>query len=245
MRSFSSYANVAPTVPFSKSCNLCDLDGNSAGAGWLQLHDLAAASSLASGTTVPLASRRVAAAGPIPSMFETIGPITFKNGLCIALSSTQTVYTAVATAFDVFGDIETYELDETDVPGLSTTTVGDTSSNVTGLTVWADDATNQGLHSLREILVTNGSAAIRYLQLFTVSPSDGDIPLRTFTFALSQTRTLRFGGGDGVAGNGGFVPFRLSSAGAYQNGCYLAMSTTAATLTLVVATVHKMQAKYV
>src|SRR5437867_2790055 len=107
LRSFKSYGNVAPVVLFAQGCNLVNLDGNVAAAGYFQLFDLATAPSTGA---VPLKSFTIGAAGPLPSLFQALGPIPLTNGLVCAMSSAKQTYVAVATAFDVFGEIEEYEL---------------------------------------------------------------------------------------------------------------------------------------
>ena len=94
LRVFNSYGRTTPFQMLNRAgqlfrCTLADLNGNiAAGGKWLQLHDVAAA---LAGGEVPLMSFNAGAgAGPLPSLFQTLGPITFNNGMTIAVSSTET-----------------------------------------------------------------------------------------------------------------------------------------------------------
>lgn len=59
---------------------------------------------------VPFKSINIAAAGPIGSFLSSLGPVTLTKGLTFALSSTETTYTALTTAYDLWGEVDQYEL---------------------------------------------------------------------------------------------------------------------------------------
>lgn len=242
LRDFYAYNKTAGFVPTFVNANatenfpcvLISLDGVAAGAGYLQIHDLLAASSLSSGVTVPLKSYRVAAAGALPSIFGVLGGITLTNGLVIAFSSTEEVYTALATRIDVVGQIDEYELSNI----IGSTIVGDESSGVDALIVWANGATTQGLHQLRRAVITNSNGATSYLMLFAHSPSNGDIPIEQWALADAARLIQNFG-------TSGIVPFAKTAANVLRDGCYLQGSSTTGTLTKTVATSWKIKAWWI
>lgn len=234
LRSFSNYNNVAPIVPTltgvsgqttNFSCCLVNLDGTSAGAGYLQIFDLAAVGSLVSGTTVPLKSISVLGAGPLPSITNALGTIALTNGLCIAMSSTEFVYTAVATVFDVFGEVAEFETDNT----LGTTVVGDLTTNRQSLTAWANGGSTTGLFSIRKIIAKNNSGGPAWLFIATnslIAPKVAFIAQPVF--ASGETRVISFG-------DSGLVPFNADGDVKYD-GCYLVFSSTGTAITVVGAT---------
>lgn len=210
LRSFKAYANTAPYVPFARPVNLTNLDGYAAGAGWLQIHDKASAPS---NGDVPLKSFNVAAAGPLMSLFQTLGAVVLQNGLAIAFSSTEATYTASATSFDAFGEVEDYQVSP------AGTVVDD--ANVAETTVW----TNSNTKRLARFTVTNNQATARHVMLFAHSPSDGDAPLEEWELPSNGEITEDFG----VAGRE--VIRRNGLGTAADTSCYLKISTTAGVLT--------------
>lgn len=230
MNTFTSYGNVAPKLLFDFGVGLTNLDGIAAAAGYFQLFDTKLA--LTSGVTVPLQSYRVAAAGPLVSIFQSIGPIPFANGLTVAMSSTDEVYTAVATEYSVFGEVEDYP-DNT----VGATTVGDRTTSVGSLTVWANTAATYGLNSLRRVRAENGTGDHAYILLFAHSPSAGDIPIVSLRVPTEQVVTFSFG-------DSGIFPFTRTAAGVLRDGCYLVGSSTANVLTATTAD-WTIEAKYV
>jgi hypothetical protein len=130
LRTFSLYAKTAAQSVFPYSCGLVDFDGNlisGAAGSFLQFHDKATA---ASAGNVPIKSFYIPSAGPTPlaSIFQLMGPITFKLGLSIGISSTEATYTAQTATFDIFGEIEEgYQLTDS-IDGLTTLTNSSDSS---------------------------------------------------------------------------------------------------------------------
>ena len=251
LRTFSNLGNTGPIIPTllngggqtaNFNCALCNIDGYAAASGWLQFHDLASTASLSSGVTVPMRSYYVSAAGPLPSISESAGgPITFFNGLCIAFSSTEGVYTAVGTSYDVFGEIDEYEIPITSLMG-TITSAGDRTTTVGALLVWADDGggVKEGLHTLLEVVASTDKATpdsfgwSAYLLLFAHSPTAGDVPIMSFPFSANQTRILRMN----------MIPFEQSPIGTFKNGCYLYGSSTGGKYTAISGNHWKLQARY-
>lgn len=59
---------------------------------------------------VPIKSLNISAAGPIGSFLSPLGPVTVTKGITFALSSAETTYTALTTAYDLWGEVDQYEL---------------------------------------------------------------------------------------------------------------------------------------
>jgi len=212
LRSFTELTNAVPIQVFDRPVTLVNLDGYAAGAGWLQLFDSTTAPTTE--VTVPLKSFNVAAAGPLPSLFSTLGPIEFKNGLYIALSSTEAVYTAVNTNYDVFGEVEEYRAA---YPGSSSF---DSVTGVLTQQAWADSA---GPKRLLTLEVFNLEPGVRYVHIFAKdSVADGDVPLLSLPIAPSATKTWDFGNG--------YSPIRVSGT-TVNDGCTIGFSTTGPTFT--------------
>ncbi len=229
LRSFSGYAQVAPFIPLTIPCNLVNADGYAAGAGWLQFHDKATAPSAAA---VPLKSINVPAAGPLASYFATLGPVPFRNGMAIAMSSTEGTYTALATAFDVWGEVEEFELQP---PTLTTVTA---ALSVDALDIWAENVH----HRLYSLFVDNREGDARWVHIHPRVNgnvvSGTTVPLLSLAatptgLADGGTRLWEFGAGGLLVQ--GFVS-AASAAGAIPpgtlyTGCSAILSTTAGVTT--------------
>lgn len=204
-RSYKVFGATTPQVLFAFPCNLIDLDGNAAAAGYLQLHDLAVAPANAA---VPLKSWTVAAAGPLPSIFETLAPVPLSKGLCLTMSSSEGTYTAVATSFDVFGEVGEYEF-----PVFSTTDVGDLTTGQQTQQVWAEAASDS--KRLLKATFVNQSASARWAALFA---TDGmslttEKIIQLITIPASATVPVNFG-------TPGIQPFSLTNSDdAQHRGC--------------------------
>lgn len=211
LRSFKKYANVAPYTPFTVPCELVDVDGtiavNSSNA-WLQIHDVSVA---LAGGEVPLKSIFVpisTGVQALPSLFQQLGPVRLINGLTFALSSTAGTYTAVATSFDLFGEVGEWEypLDPT------TTAVGDLTTGLQTQQVWAEAA--GGTKTLFTVVFTNQAAATRYLALFATDGMSltGDKLIDLVVVAASASRTMNYG-------FDGLKPFQLNTDNSLHLGC--------------------------
>lgn len=230
LRSFAGYGKTAPYVPFAIPCQLANLDGYAAGGGWLQIHDLAAAASLTNGL-VPLKSIYVAAAGALPSLFGELGTVTLNNGLCIAMSSTEATYTAVATSFDAEGEVSDWESNAL----LGTTLT--TYANADGGAVWTPGNATKDIY---RIDVSNGAAAAtkRWLLIYANSVQSGpniklifEVPLFTYDNPLQ--------GGAGTVTNLVTASFKFGQAGLHPvkqfsylgtgYGCLVSISSSGTT----------------
>ncbi len=245
LRSFKAYTNVAPVSPLmlidatgtvtqalTLPCNLVNLDGYAAATGFFQIFDLAVAPT--STVTVPLKSINVAAAGALPSLLSGLGSITLNKGLFCAMSSTEAVYTAVATNFDVWGEVEEFEQQ---INGA--TVAGDLTTGRDSLQVWADAA---GPKTLLRVDLKSTIGAAGWLMIFGKdNPIAGDVPDVSVPITdVATLQTLDFGGG-----NNGFSPFQQTAAYVAKDGCTLALSTTNGTLTATVAATSNIQALYI
>lgn len=240
--SFKAFTNVAPVSPSVQldttgtktkqllyPCTVVNFDGVVAAAGYLHVFDRITAP--VSGTTIPLMIVRIeddgsGAAQPLPSFLPSLGPIQLYNGLYFAMSSTEAVYTAVATNFDVWGAVEASSLMQLDA--LSYASVSASNS----FQVWTNASGPKKLISLR-VLAGSTWAALAYLQLFASdNPQPGDRPIEQWPLfdptngnaTKSLPIVLEFGP------NGLFVT-QQSSPATTLKGCYFAVSTTAGTYT--------------
>ncbi len=216
LRSFSNYTNTAPVSPFAFPCNLANLDGYAAAAGWFQIHDKLLASLVAG--DVPLKSIRVSAAGPIPSYLPSLGPVTINKALTITFSSTESTYTAVGTSFDIWGEVEEFAGEETVLSQLDLLSTSNAAT--TNLLGWASAA---GPQSLYRVTITNGGATDLYAMLFAIDSPLG-YPITEWLVPAGTSKDYNFG-------PTGFSPMSKINGTLYQ-GCLIAMSTTPTTYTL-------------
>lgn len=229
LRSFVSYNNSAPaqptilidalgttTAPINFPCKLANVDGYVAGAGYFQIFDTN--TSPTTGATVPLKSIPVLAAGNLPSLAMILGPINLNTGLYFAMSSTPNVYTAVSTAYSVWGEIDEFEYQISSGQAA----VGDLTTGVAGRTIWGTSAT-PSKRLLRVDFIPDGLTAARYFQIHAHLPSAGYPALVNIPVVDSANQvTLSFG-------SDGFLPFLQDSAGASHYGCYVYLSATTGT----------------
>lgn len=216
LRSFSAYDKTAGQSLFTVACRLVNIDGNyQAGAGgeFFQIFDKASAPVA---NDVPLRSFYLPA-GPVnlPSIFQTLGPLTLTLGLAVGISSVNEKYTASASAYDVFGDVEEYEL-----PGTGLTASGDLTTQVASLSV----------------LTTPQSPFVRiYEALFTAPSADAFWQVwtsnGTYAVLLAQgplksgvTRRVNFG-------CFGLPTNRMGGDASDQSGLWIGVSDTAMTYT--------------
>lgn len=229
LRSFSGYAKVAPYIPFAQGCALVNLDGYVAAAGWLQFHDKASAPSA---NAVPLKSINIAAAGPMPSWLPSLGVLSFVNGLCLAMSSTEGTYTAVATSFDAEGEIEEFEQP---VSGLSTATIPADAQ----LAVWSEAG---GPKALYDLSVTNGEGAAVWVHIHARDTvANGAKPFASLLVPLTgladgSTFKWRFG-------TSGLSPKVMVVPTLYQ-ACTVILSSTPETTTLSLGAASLITAHY-
>lgn len=215
LRGFSAYTKTAAQSLFTNACNLITLDGNYAGAGneYLQIHDKA---SVATVGNVPIASFLLSAAGPLPSIFEALGPIGLTLGLSIGISTTEATYTASASSYSIFGNVEEWE---TQISGLSI--AGDLTTGIDTLQVWANVSGPKTIYRIQVLDITLSTT--RYLMLFGKdAPADGDRPIRQWKLLDGCNLDLRFGLGG--------IWTRQNINGTLHQGCTFQLSDSAGTL---------------
>ncbi len=216
LRSYKGYANTTPFQVFSFPCVLMNLDGYTAGAGWLQVHDKLSAD-LTNGD-IPLKSIRLTAAGPIPSFMPSLGGITLLTALTVAFSSTEGTYTSASTSFDLWGEVDEFAgmstlIEQADLQNVS-------NAAVTNLLGWAAAT---GPQRLFRATITNSGATSLYAMLFAIDSPLG-YPISEWLVPAGVTKDLDFG-------PTGFSPMSKINGTLYQ-GCLIAMSTTPTTYTL-------------
>lgn len=216
-----------------KPINLTSLDGSGVLAGYLQIHDLAA---LPVGGEVPLYSFSVNSAGALPSIFETLGPITLKNGLVVAFSSTEATHTSPGVGAGFISIYGTYENQQgihehylTDYfhSSLSPTVVsaiGNDVDVVTNLELWntAADPNTRMARVLTIKAKSSGTYVPSYLFLFADNHFTADSkPL--FSWPLTTADLLLDFGDEGLL---------VYDPNLKTTGCYLVQSTHGDRLTM-------------
>lgn len=215
LRSFEFYTNTAPKVISSQPCDLVDLDGSVAAAGWFQVFDLAAAPS---NGAVPLKSFDVLAAGPLPSLFQTLGPVSLLNGLVVAMSSTEATYTAVATNYDVYGELAEWEMP---IPGL--TTIGDLTTGLQVQQVWPESSggTNT-VFQITAVNQTSGPGVTLYAVVFATDGMNIATDKYYTILKLPPNSTQKF-----TFGDSGLQPLQLNNAdNSLHQGCSIRILDT-------------------
>lgn len=216
LRSFSAYDKTAGQSLFTVACRLVNIDGNyPAGPGgeFFQIFDKA---SVPVANDVPLRSFYLPA-GPVnlPSVFQTLGPLTLALGLAVGISSVNEKYTASASAYDVFGDVEEFEL-----PGTGLTTAGDLTTQVGSLDVLSTP--QSPFVRVYEVLFTAPSGNA-YWQVYS-SGGTYSVLLAHGPLVLGVTRRVNFG-------CFGLPTNRTGSDGSDQSGLWVGVSDTAMTYT--------------
>jgi hypothetical protein len=199
---------------------------------FLQIHD--AAASPATGA-VPVKVWPAAECGY--KEFKR-GELVLSVGCFICLSTTAATKTGANGVSDLMNILQV-ELSDPERP-TGTTVVGDLTSPVTGLQVWADAAGPKKLIHL-EVDGTNLTATC-YIQLFAVdSPADGIAPLMTLRkITAGQVLT----GASGLYfGEKGRDVQSVDSTGGLHDGCTIKISTTPSVLTTTGDTA-RIQAEY-
>jgi hypothetical protein len=212
-------------------CKVFNLEGYVNGTAgtqyYLQLLGVSQASAV-SGTTVPLYSRQVLGGngfsftyvnGIDTARMQNPDPVKKQlsnNGnnvlpVYAAISSTDTVYTAVAAATDLAVDIEQSVAEGSNyikASNILTTTLG----------VWADDVANTKYRLMNFTFDATGSNAACFVQLSTFSPSAGTIPLISLPVPAGGIITKHFGSGLAlVQSAANYVP---------HYGCIISTSST-------------------
>jgi hypothetical protein len=138
--------------------------------------------------------------------------VSIHTGLIIAISSTEATYTADATSYDVFGEVEEWEPQNVDVLGTQVT--GDLTTTLNTRTLWADGA---GPHTIYKVVV-NEKLGTKCFVIIQPWASNSIAPQFVIPLAASATLTLNFG-------VSGIVPIMfnraISSAITTYNGGYI------------------------
>ena len=222
------------------------LEGYVVGAGpaYLQLFDLAATASLASGTTVPFRSMQLQGTDGFLWQYgdDNLLLPELQNGLVIAISSTDSVFTTYASTMNLAVSMAEWELQyQPNATAQAVTTVGDLTSAVNHLSVWNNAA---GYHTLLTSYIINGNTSTvaggqdLYLMLFPTdaAPTAGTfaiqswlIPPQNSVSFVNGTLALNFGQ------NSGTIPRAydpkdttqgIQETGTLLNGCFLQVSKT-------------------
>lgn len=158
------------------------------------------------------------------------------SGLIVCVSTTQGTLT-LATGTNQSSFFVTLEAWET-LPNVTTTIIGDTTTAVTSLAVWADGT----FHTIDKICYSNATANALFLQLYTQIPVAGvtQVEEQWPVIANAALTELNFRGV-------GFIPETqdpTTSPPTIHNGCYLYMSTTPNVLTAPAGTPATLQLNY-
>lgn len=150
---------------------------------------------------------------PVPSGSAIAGENT--SPVYAAMSSTATVYTAVAGNTDLTVTIEQSVID---LPNQTRASVGSNAS----LNVWTDSATNTN-HRLVSLFYDNTGGSDVFVQVSSFSPSLGTLPLFEWKVLANAIVTFTFGGGRFMQQNDAlYVP---------HYGCFVRTSDTPLTYT--------------
>lgn len=233
LRNFSAYDKSAGISLVANPCTLVAIDGNYGGGGseYYQIFDKASAPVA---NDVPIFSEVLTAAGPLPSVFEVLGPVNLTLGLAVGISSVNEKYTASASAYDVFGQTEEWE---TQISGILT--VGDLSTGLNNLAVWTNAQGPKYLYQIDAIQNLGGLGNGCIMIFGSDSPVDGSVPFwqsPVLTASASLIRTFKFGYG-GLA-----ISHKIVQA--IKVGCNIFFSYTPGTLTSDSNNTCMLRAKY-
>ena len=162
-----------------------------------------------------------------------VDELVFNAGLFLALSTAAATYVQATGASNIL-DILNVELVDSENP-TGTTIIGDDITPLSQLQVWASAAGPKKLISLasRNVVLN----ANFFVLLFAKdSPIAGDVPIDSFKLINGSPLKLNFG-------KDGRSIFSIDSTGE-KKGCTVAISTTAATLTLPSSATATITAEY-
>ena len=208
--------------------------GASVAAGrFIQIHDSATVPAEAA---VPKKSYPIDAATEGYKLFEE-GEVRCDKGVYVCVSTTEATKT-IASGNDIYAMLSV-EMDRAEEP--SVTYVGDLTSNVQGLEVWADSAGPKRLVSLE--VDGSGVGSVAYLMIFANdSPAEGETPIFQRKL-LASTAYTKANGKEFSFGKKG-VYIKSYSSGTLRDGCTVKVSTTSGTLTTT-ASNYQIKAAYV
>ena len=194
--------NNSLKIMLAKPISLISVDGNyltgGPGGEYLQLHD----TTLLLANAVPAYSFLLAYAGPIslPSISATMSSMFFRYGLTIAISSTDSTYTASASTMDLFVTYEVTELNQP--PGTWNNNAGDLSTTRNSLAVWGDGS---GLNRLQRVIVQEQLGADRYVRIEADDSAAFDSAVFQRKIMANQTIQIDFG-------TDGLIPLKVNPA---------------------------------
>lgn len=212
LQHFAAFDKTAAQSLITRPCTLINLYGNYAGAGneFLQVFDKATA---AVANDVPVISLSLAAGQTLlPSFFEALGARVFTLGLSVGVSLVNEKYTASGSSFDIEGDVEAIEV----APTL--TTVGDLTTGVSLLQVWAQASGPKRLYSIETASVAGLSQNSQLCLFAKDSNADGTAPIWSAPITVAaQSLVFNFGAG------GLWVRETISNV--LYEGCTICLST--------------------
>ena len=161
-----------------KGMTLQRIDGYCNGANtWLQLHD---STSAPLANAVPKKSVQLFGNDGFSYVFGGQDEICFQSGIYVALSTSEVNYVADVSGTKISGDVTVNNLDHDTSNEAGLTVVGDLTTGVDFLQVWAEAASNSaaGAKHLVRLDIINGTGAAAWLQIFaTDSVAVGSVPI--------------------------------------------------------------------
>lgn len=223
---FTSGAAVASLVVAKFPVNLLRIRGNMAddANGWLMLFDTVEAAADLVGDA-PKVCYPITKDTNYAFDFSLAG-VNFATGLVAVFSATDDVYTATAAGTGwIMGELDQYAME----PLASLTAVGDLTTDVVELEVWAESA---GPKALKHVQIVNNDSTADEFALFFAhdDPAADDLPLLSVPVPTT-----------GLVLDFGFMGWNIQSweptsesvneAIGYHTGCTIAMSSTSGKLT--------------
>lgn len=193
----------------------CDINAGAATTVYIQLHD---ARVLPANGAVPLKSWAAPAGQTNVYKEFKNGELSFKNGIVVAVSTTQATLT-VGTANNKF-DTVAIEMWDPD-PGVvyGTTYVGDESTTINSLQVWAEAA---GPNQLVRIIVTEKLGVAGYIWIMADDAATKIAAgTRPMPVAASATVVLDLG-----SNGAGIIPQEQDANYALRKGCTILFANT-------------------
>lgn len=206
----ASRAQTAGYQVLMNAANVFRLDGYCTGANsFLQLHDAKAAPAT---NDVPKKSLQVFGNDGFTYVLNGKDEVEFANGIYLALSSDETKYVADVSGTKVSGDME---MDDSQAySGFTRTVVGDNTTAVASLQVWAD--TNSPTKALQRLELTNNNAAAVVFCVVARNAATAGAKVLWNSGSVAAAASV-----DEVFGTNGLTPFEKTSAGVVWQGCFV------------------------
>jgi len=241
------------------------LEGYVIGSGpaYLQLFDLAATASLSSGVTVPFRSMQLQGTDGFLWQYgdDNLVLPELQNGLVIAISSTDNVFTTYASTMNLVVSMVEWEMQYTPNPtNQALITVGDTTTAISSLSVWTNaNATAGGTQQSRLafVYVINAITAATqklWLLLYATDTSPavgtqaiGSFPIPPKVGTVNGQLSLNFGWNSSIIPTQ-YIPTdataNIQEAGTVKSGCFLQLSTTPGVYTTAAPQTVTIKAQY-